>query len=291
MRVNKLPFKMGFEMTGIPIDHKEEDIFSLSDIMESWSRIISRRIQKAFPKYSICSGYTDGHCMEFQSPVFSSLQRVKRFYDIVMGHFLFFGIEPHHPDTVCGGNHFHFDVTGEHGRAIMRDMTQRPEIGWVFLQPDDIDSGNTLTKDCEFFESVCADVFSRNNFYSHWIKMLFTQEDFDRNCVETKDFAVSFNNGGRTIEFRCFEAPQDWDEFRDQLDFLIAYLFYTQKRIKEIKPLKTLMTNKELRAIAQPQAIQRFNNLLDELKLPRKRYAKYVNRNLKPRWEMKRKRY
>lgn len=298
--MKKLPFKIGFEMTGIPEGHKEKNAPNgWGNVLYGLSLLVSIEINKRFPKFKISELYRDGHCLEFQSPVFDEMNKLKEFYQTTFAAMKRYGINPQHRKTVCGGNHLHFDVTRNIGTAILRSMVNHPEIVWAFTQPDDTESCNnlTMTPTIRHVMRKSAVTFSEENSPWRWdrhvynaFKALFTLGDVSPCDLETKADAVGFNNEGKSIEFRCVEAPKNWSEFKDQLDFFMAFTQSVAANPDSIAPLQTLPTKKALQAISRQNATRNFNLLLDKLGLKRSRYAKYVKRNLRPRWELNRKR-
>ncbi len=285
----RLPFKTGIEMSAVPIEHSED-----KDIDGSYARKIAASLyishyikQRHFTSYKISPDYRDGHCLEFPSPVFERWDTLELFYKIVSEGFKAMKARPHHPATVCGGNHIHFNVTKKHGRAIIRDIIQHPEIGWVFTQPDDTESASAFLENGLLKHSFWNSLFEQyqNPTALNWFKMLYTNSPFDAKHTDTKSYAAGFNNNGRTIEFRCAEAPRNWSEMQDQLFFFIQYALWVEKNVDKIGPIKSLMTYGALQNISMENAIKRFEKLLAKIGLPKERYQKYINRNLKPRWE------
>lgn len=318
----KFPFAVGIELTGIRKDFSvavdDEDNDALT---EAASKLVSAKMAKRYPKYYSIGNYRDIHCIEFPSPTFSTLGEMKRFYDFTMAQFAHYHIAPHHPEVVCGGNHIHFELNDlEWIRKILRDSVRRPWIPWIFTQADDTDScGNYDDEDlgvrmrkAKRYEKTKAanpdaDVYTAPYNYGFY-HMLATNKPFPPDAwhgiTSSKDYAFSFDQypsarsrrfkrhsqeTALVLEIRCVEAPLNFDEMKDQLDFFIRYVHYVKARPMP-KGRLHLWKKAELQEIRRKDCVKEFYALLHQLGLDPKRYEKYVRRNLYTRWTMKRKR-
>ena len=308
----KLPYTIGFEITGIIPEYKEKTVKSLSIIENvptdetmsltiAYSCLISSELRKKYPKDFEVQKYIDGHCLEFPSPVFTSTEEMDKFYKFVKSQFDKFKIAPHHPITVCGGNHMHFGISNQVViRNIMRDFTNRWYIPWVFTQPDDTESCCNIKNDLELCnlqnfvdEGGEFQKFTKTDIINKFYFQILTS-DVPIDMLEIsglKDMCVGPNikKGKGTFEFRCIEAPLSFSEFKDQQEFFIRY-FNMARKLKNVSPV-SFISNEQFQNITFSAAIVNFNALLDQLGLNPKRYIKYVERNLLPRWELGRKRY
>ena len=226
--------------------------------------------------------WKDGHCVEIPSPVFTSVSQCLEFYDRAWTELRKYNYQPHHHETVCGGNHIHIGISKSDlhwVREIYRHMAIHPEITWTFISPDDTDSADVLNG------YDCAN--AHDFIFGH-------QPD---QCQKNKSSCLSLGFKKRvakpiptTLEFRCVEAPKNKSEFIDQLDFFISYILYIKKRFQDGigTKLDRLLILEEINEIPLCVAEHNFYSLLAELGLDKERYKKYVNRNLRPKWELER---
>jgi hypothetical protein len=317
---NKFPFPVGVEMTGIRRGYSaENEANEVNEFLtEAASTLISVKMTKLYPKRFRIARYRDVHCIEFPSPVFRTLGGMKTFYDALMAQFAHYDIAPHHPDIICGGNHLHFELDGvEWMQKILRDSVNRPWIPWVFTQPDDTESANNFDdedlgvrlrkarrylkrKEANPLEHLYTQPYNLG-YYDILSGTKLREEAYDgnwRNAAASKEYAFSFDvmpstlrrgTNAVVLEIRCVEAPLDWSEMKDQLDFFIRYVNYVKTRPMP-KGRVRLWKKSDLQKIRRSDCIKEFYALLHELGLDPKRYEKYVRRNLYPRWQLKRQR-
>ncbi len=295
----KLPYTIGFEMTGLVPNYMEKRFkrwgcyeyttTEETDAMTSAvSTLIAYKLIERYPKDFKIQKYIDGHCLEFQSPVFKTTEAMDEFYLFVKSQFRKYGVTPKNPITVCGGNHIHFGIKNRWLiRNIFRDFTSRYYIPWVFTQPDDTDScNNMITLPIQNTPSI-YDTGLNINLH----RILYGEEDdFKFDAIDgEKDYALVTNRPKgetRTLEFRCVESPLNFTEFKEQRDFFIAYVNYIAT-FENTLPVKH-MTHVELNKVKPEECVAKFNALLETLNLNPRKYKKYIERNLYPRWEMKR---
>ncbi len=90
------------------------------------------------------------------------------------------------------------------------------------------------------------------------------------------------------IEFRCVESPLDESEFLDQFDFFHALVRWAEVNGSDA-PMR-LMSMRQLNSITPRQAIRDFKALCKTIGVDAARYRKYINRNLRTRWQLGRSR-
>lgn len=314
-RRGELPWTFGYEMTALIGDYEETDNYGSSCKSDDRTQEISIKIGNATlhrmnpEKYKRGEYYFDNHCMEFPSPVFTTRDKALKFYRRMKRQFDKYGCTAQNPQTVCGGNHMHFGISNWTDLLrIYRDFFRRPEITWVFTQPDDLDSCNGLLGDAKMNaveSAVQASIIrvdgaeypeyrgTRNplaidalSFYQY--KILRTNDTIQRSqwkALASKDHGLSImeRDGAIVLECRGIEAPNDESEFIDQMDFFFAYLKWAIQygdgsRYREFK------TPAQYQAIRKSDAERNFYSLCGMLGLNPGRYEKYVKRNLRPRW-------
>ncbi len=310
----KLPFTIGYEMTGLVpnyAEHMVKDMFGeelievvpdADSLNEALSLVIAAKLKEKYPKNFNVEYYTDGHCIEFPSPVFNTTEAADKFFRTVKREFDAHKITAHNPVTVCGGHHWHFGISNKKTiRNIFRDFAMRPYIPWIFTQPDDTEScNNWITVDLtnNSFASPIVKTMYRifhGNDGKDLKELNFTELDGDKGRCLVTNLPNQYNlklpeakRYVRTLEFRCAEAPRDYEEYKAQRDFFIAYVKYASTLTK-VKPCK-FITVSELQAITPAECIHKFNLLLKILKLNPRRYHKLIRRNLYPRWKLNRER-
>lgn len=220
---------------------------------------------------------------------------------------------------MCGGNHWHVSFPKvylkEYLFALYRDATMRYFLPWVFTEPDDTDSASNfyLTELCAHPEVInesevineCGEFRDHYNLLTagfangKWHRGQFLVSKENHVCFNTyetkdetapikspswdRDGSPEYYNAG--FEFRGFDSSQSkW--ILDQQDFVVAYVKWVTGRVANNDYTKVkFMSQKQLQQIGPFAAIAAFNDLLDNIGLDSKRYAKYVQRNLLPRWE------
>ena len=302
MKNNRFPWPIGIELTSIPI-RKMED-YQLENLSYDITDILKH---ERIPYYR---SYPDDHAIEVASKKLFNWDTTKNWFTSVRKIMSSKGLSPHHPRMVCGGGHIHVgSLPKRFHYEVFRDSAMRPYLPWVFSQPDEQESCDnplSLTEyqdpsvEWFFLKGIQKSLTDEQKYLLYKVVTipyaLFGDVDsiFHR-LVERwyyKQFAVEINNDHNTVEFRFFEAPLDWSEQKDQIDFTFAYLKYLMNRYKKgYRVNVSPMTRESMNAISKNEARSQFNDLLRTLRLSPDRYAKYVERNLFPRWEKRRKRY
>lgn len=300
----KLKNTIGFEMTGIIKGYKEshrwnhvyEPDHQTKVLTKASANLIAFALSKLYGKRFNLDfdnrAYTDGHCVEIPSPVFSSMSAIKRFYNTTSKLFKKFNLTPKNDLTVCGGNHIHFGgLKTNEIREVFRIMVSNPWITWVFTHPDDNDSCNNFLSNERIRDglnqsiSIPPEIYSDNKVYYTWeqkfvrfviSKVKMNISDFNEN----KDFCICHNHYYNTLEFRCVEAPDNWKEFKKQLDFFIRLVEHAKSNARRRKATPIFCQPYTLN-----ESINKFNELLKTLGLKPKDYAYLVKRNLEPRFE------
>jgi hypothetical protein len=322
---SKLPLRFGTEITGIIREYQEcqrkpEPTQRTYDKTRSRATQISRALNPSFGVSPIYV-HTDTHCVELESPVFTNFPAALKFYRKVWRVFRKHGLTPHNPQTVCGGGHLHFDVdTLDQIRNILRHVAHNPWLPWVFTQPDDTDSCNNVCSSStlqSYGQGSWRNIDAQDDEHHLMFKILYQCPeqkfrwrelvDYYGNLKKIKDptsrafdYIMGLKSLAATprcnftdiiqsgwIEFRCVEAPKNAREFEDQLEFF--WRFVQHFADKPAPPVKYIPLAK-LQRYGKKRAIREFNSLLRRLGLDPQRYAKYVKRNLLPRWEYGRQR-
>lgn len=313
-RKQKLPYTFGYELTALPHDYanhpKDETVASKNSDRKNMavSAMVTAALHKFYPQYEPFKQSVDQHCIEIPSPACHSLKDVFLFYRRAWKVLKQFNYRPQHPATVCGGNHFHFRIQSMAlVRNLLRDFYSRPEITWVFTQPDDSDSCSNLCAANYFLAAVrkllpTTDEIEPDRWVSSWdnyaraictdVKNVTLNNLGDASGDITKTMGLIVNSKKEkpiTLEFRGIESPRNQKEFQDQLDFFISYILWVKKQMRgNNKPQPKVFWDNGLQKITAKEAEANFYALLKQLKLSKKRYQKYVIRNLRQRWTLDR---
>jgi len=318
MLKNKLPFTLGYELTAVYRHYRHDKYVvcgkkrvntghcnhkttqknkKVSGLLVSFLRKKGYKMPHSFLNWRqkrTKKVYVDGHCIEIPSPVFKTVEDAIKFYDICWSFLKKRDFQPKHNLTVCGGNHLHFGITDVSWiRAIFRDLISRHYITWVFTEPDDTDSCDNFNNNLMWFiERHCFGAIQEEQNQNNIINLLFTNKNIDITKIDdNKEQNICINNKGKTLEFRCVEAPRNRQEFLEQLEFFVAYVLWIKERMKEKQfYAPKLLSRREIQRLNPQTAIKRFNQLLDKLGLDKEKYSKYIKRNLLPRWELDRER-
>ena len=266
---SKFPFSIGIELTGIP-EKQSQHVYTTKPQcgVVMLSDIIELELRRSRIEYFNVN--QDDHCIEVSSPRFWSYKAVENWHRRVRDIMIEWGLKSHHPDMVCGGGHIHVGgMTEKLRRYTATDILNRPYLPWVFSECDE--------------QGACDNVYksSRVDYYSN-----------NKLPTWNKDYSCRMS-GFKTVEFRFFESPNDWDEQWDQLEFTLRYAIYLRDKFlieKKIPELK-LYSLRGLQKITPVQATYQFRKLVRDIGLDSSRYSKYIIRNLLPRWEDGRKRY
>lgn len=315
----KLDFTIGAEISALPkqnyFDFDRDSVdYKTRCFLQANSLLMAYDLQKFYPSIETDKfKYTDGHCIEFQSPVFDNTTDPTIFFNRLNNIFKDYNFTAQRQDTVCGGLHFHVGFNHldnserfEMIRGLMRDSIMNPFIPWVFLCPDDIESGNNdfLTsrslesrriqrknQPIEKEEPIDYMLFSLQPDQSY---LSWTGTEYPSIlilCDEHKSNWFTVNNPDRegnnfTFEFRCFSAARNLKEFKDCMDFVVAYTNYVCSQTKKGQYTKVKLTTlAKLQKLTFKHCEKEFNKLLVKIGLEPRRYAKYVNTNLRGRFK------
>lgn len=294
----KFSYTIGIERTGIP----EKPLDTYRPAYRVKRDAVEAKISEALNRHGV--RYEDAgrdlHCYEVASKILHTEAEAKRFFTGVEKAFKACGVKPHHPDTVCGGGHIHVGMKPSRFRIeVVRDVCERFYLPWVFSQPDEEGACDNLTAYFNY-DSAAVQAGMKGHpapYECEWrfdytaARLLFPSKvtrAIVNSELDRKDFSIRTTDFN-TIEFRFFEAPLDWSEQRDHLEFLFAYLAYMRRRYKAGHRVRVQpRTLADLQEIQLDECITAFKKLCGSLRLKYSRYEKYVKRNLLPRWELDR---
>lgn len=128
-------------------------------------------------------------------------------------------------------------------------------------------------------------MFHRDNYQASG-KQLIVLDNF-----ANKDYLINASKSLKTLEFRFFEMTETWEEQKLQLEFLWKYIKWVLGSHLGHASVNFELTEKaELMKISMKNAEFRFRTLCGFIGVDWKLYKPFIQRNLYPRWEQRRKR-
>ena len=222
--------------------------------------------------------HIDQHCIEHSSSVFSTLESLEKDWKNTFEIYQKYKLVPQRRRAmVCGGGHISLsEFSPAQATQLFRNTSHDFSIPWVFLHPEDTLSCSVPLAPLMY--RALQNVI--NDFEPSRMTLVAVGKEWTavprvgRNSVASDDKC--------RIEFRCFEAPRNWEEFKDHLDFAIAYAKWSNS--SPIRPLNT-KSLKWLRSRTKQHAIKNFQDVCKKIGLPFERFDKYIRRNLNPRFK------
>ncbi len=287
----KLVHTMGIELTMMSPMMKTT---GYADIMNPFARIIDHVLDKEALGLHSRSAHKDSYAVEVPSKPISTLGGVKKFYDSVSPIMRGLGLTPHHPKLTSGGGHIH--VGGMKDRDminIVRHVQNNPWLAWTFNEPDDSNSAVSYTEELDDLDATLRDAAKTCNTNptlfcdelsdDAQIAFLFygNPEFATRDYIpDDKSHVVRYCERHKTLEFRFFEAPVDWDEQEAHVRFLDAYIRHIKSKYAKEFVVVEVDTAAKLKAFTKAQCEQAFRAFLTELGLPSAPYERMITENL-----------
>jgi hypothetical protein len=258
----------------------------------SWDRKCSlqRMFEASLPKFveHLKAKTGDRHMsscgkneIEFPSPVMTHMSQIEWYYARIKALADGIGAKPDNDKSTSGGGHVHVSPLGTANWtdsdfvAALLEVCDKPWLSWIFNDPDD--HGTAMSP----VSSIVRAAWKMDEDTDGWLDVA----DFAKCAVRRNE-----NNKKPTLEFRFFAAPRDWDEQRAHIVFLDRWLssFLPHKGRKydkkEIPDLPHFLP-RHLMQVSFEAARKGFVKLLKELKLPLSDYQRFIDRNLKVRYD------
>lgn len=244
-------------------------------VFEGWAKQMKAETHNT--KMSSCSSSE----IEFPSPIMTRISQVSWYYDRVRNIADGIGAKVDSEKRNSGGGHMHVtklkgDWTDAEKFSVVMAMIEEPWIGWVFNDPDDR-------------STAISPVKAFINAMWNWDDDCATWWDaFDLDGSHT---SVRWNTGAKpTIEFRCFQAPQNREEQLLHVKFVDRWLTDVltnrkQKLNKKTPPTLPYLFPQELVQIKFGEANAKFNARLTQIGLNPLDYLPLVERNMKKRYD------
>lgn len=246
--------------------------------------------------------YKDSGCVEIASEVLRTWPKVTKWFSSVDAIARKYRYKPWRRSVSSGGMHVNIgiDRTLPNWRLGYLNffilVAQHPEINWVFNDPGDNSTANSLPTNMVFMRFLHT-IMERNNQDLTTSQLEVIWGHIAKRGLGGRGHALGIR-GNRYIEMRTFEMPRSPHEFRDMVEFVNALLKFSIEvgewgillpfecdlltedtdeieergyRLSEQGPLHypNLMWTAECE----------FNKLLRGVGLDPKRYRKYVRRN------------
>jgi hypothetical protein len=219
--------------------------------------------------------------VEFPSPILSRWSQLEWYYARIKALADATGMTTDNEHKNSGGGHIHVSpLNGEWSDnqkyTILLGYLDNPWLCWVFNDPDD---SSTAVYPGRALINAMFDWYEEHKREGSWWRALEL----------SGNIGVRRNSGiKKTMEFRFFQAPKNWDEQRLHVLFLDKWLKHMLRDLKKIVPSKPPVPKwwlpQDLSAINYGFARHQFHKLLDELGLSRDDYEVFVQRNMKTRF-------
>ena len=291
--------RIGHEMTFLPtikISINEKNTV-LSTILNSTYLVYKKKLEKLRIKYDKLlqikkikhhKCYIDNHVVEITSEPIKSWTAFINWNKEIRKLAKQVNLTPE-VDWVGGGmGHHHIDYQEP---AVLdnlfRIVAARPYLAWIFVHPSDKINAISLA-------SWFVDIKSKHSWFEK-SPLYFSPSSFNYIYPEGKGQVISVrdNYHYKTIEWRGFDAAVDMKMQVEHTAFLQALVKYaqdtatTKKRtglFKSVKVAKKLLNDY---ATDFDKCAEDFYKLIKVLGLPKERYERYVETNLKFRIEWK----
>lgn len=300
-----LPYKVGIELTMMPrtcsgtANNERGD----GDMADAYATIMEVMLRRRNIKHHNCA--RDGRAVEVPTPPCQTYEELQKSFEKITGTMTDIGLVPAVQGIISGGNHMH--VGPMPIRTILncfRDTQNRPWLAWVFNDADDGRTANSFTVAFEEMDEkmkeqaialtkagIDISMFLGGNspHTSAQNAMTFYGDPgkFKPDWLpEDKGYMLRYCSEHKTLEFRYFDVPVNWEECEAQLMFVDAYVRWIEATYKQKMCEVTMDSSEKLQAISLEQARTEFCTFIgDTLKLPLARYSVWLNENLPLRFE------
>lgn len=294
-----LRYPVGIELTMIPglVKDGNQTTSYDDDIVNG----IANALYYAFKVHSIKTykgerPHRDGFAVEAPSPVFEDWGTLKKWYDQTSDMLIEAGCTPHHPKVTSGGGHIHVSkLSPSLMRNIFRDMQNRPYLPWIFNEADDDNSADSFTSQLakvpkELREHAAKATFDPSlfgdvNHNGRLAMMFFGNLKPNVNWFpDSKGGMLAYRGEFKTLEFRLFEAPSNWEEQEAHIRFVQQYIQWVDATYSSKAPVVTMFDPKAEKALKKEDCEREFRALLDVLGLPHGPYERMIAENLTQRF-------
>lgn len=300
--IQKVPFKFqtGVEMTWQPPNYEQLskttvpgrwwEESALGSAMHELSNTFEIHAELAMlPKHNIHSDCC--HCVEYSTPVLKSWDDLEMCYKGASKIAKGMGLVPSIEYATTGMGHIHVGGLSDREKVwAMRDIVCRPYLSWALVHPSDDINAMPVS------DHLKANTHPRSgklvNRKEYWWAQNFEagRNSYTARLPRWKDYALRHAWGYDTMEWRAFDAPQDWNEQVRQMALVQRYFDYVRQNAD--KPLIKLPFARNKPAIREwergwtfDRAAGEYRQFIKDMDLPVKQYDYWIDQNMQPRFE------
>lgn len=244
------------------------------------------KLKCTIPAYHYARCGTDPGVVEISTRILKSWDDMKNTVQTITRKAKKVGLTEKMEYTTGGGGQIHLGVGNRtpaarlHRHAMLRDMSNRPYVCWMFNDPECTDNAKNP------WEAIIG---MGDDFYSNDRQLLGLSWDYMKSTkllaiTHSKDHVVRLTED--TIEFRFFDMPTSWSQHVLHMEFAFAYFSWIRKRVKagekfeaKIRSRKAFMKYNDF-----DKCVSEFRQLIRDLGLSWPKYRKFV-KNLEKRFE------
>lgn len=227
---------------------------------------------RGLDKLTYCGAHSDPGCVEVPTKVIKSWQEAHDVCREITEMAKFIGLVPTHPEQQGGMGHVHIDITMDGRKLLTQDMMTRPYMPWVWVNPDAVQYCRSYKGDSLWYWDQWGDTYKLSGTYK---------------------FRVVNFVGDKRVEWRAFEAAENWREQEAQLAFLQRYFQWIVKG-KGHKLNLAAETHASTDKDKAPNVyhekfvnnfdacVMDFRDLIEDLELPWSRYSYLIEKHLVP---------
>lgn len=247
--------------------------------------IVDRLADKLDGTYYNCG--TDPDCIEISTRILRSWQDAEKVVTTICRAAKDEKLVSHAACSTGGGGHVHLGI-GEFDRndrllrlALQRDLSNRPYVAWMFEHPHTVDQAMNFA--CRI--AVTDDMHHQhanwvNDNDKHWLwRWKQVREELDSLTTQLHDKSQALTCRPTTIEYRFFDAHDDWKGYEESLAFAQAYTSWIRMKVERWDdfPLHFRSRAHMLETYNDfDQCVKDFKRLIRTLKLPWARYEHYI---------------
>lgn len=194
-------------------------------------------------------GYDPG-CVEVSSAILTGWDQLNEFYHKVDGLCEDLGLIRWVEEQCGSGGHVHIGIKdSSEAQKVRQLMLNHPEAMFAFCSPSDSYHGllNTRQKSSDVYTSSQAE--------------------------SMKAGPIAYRRCYETVEFRMFDIAQTWEMQEEHMAFAQSFV---EHAIKNPVARRDLISSNEVNSRKVKDHNRNFENLIRMLKLPWRRYSRYV---------------
>lgn len=248
------------------------------------------------------SAHCDGHQLEIPSPIHRDLKSAKKFYDKMMKVLAGMPLTPVRIDKLkneeiyygTGGGHIHLRIANGNARRendieyltaynLISFVYNSPWLNWVFNEFSDDQNANSLFSNPDARNLIKSGPQgpSHRDLNCPINQRSLNRLYFLRDVFYSKSYAVRIHRpcswGPLTLEFRFFDAPKNWKQASEHLDFVMALFSRCKKLASKKTSILPRMTKQKMKTLKDRKTTERvFRDTIKMLGLDWRVYKKYM---------------